>query len=91
MSQYSQYLTNCVQCGAKTSKSYARAHAGTCKACTTGEAKSDSHGPKCPQCGSPISAYKHAHHYVCESCVRENDPIGYANEVRGMYDAPDYY
>ena len=75
----------CSACGSNTSKKYAREHEGKCKTCFTGE-EQPYRGPKCPQCGNPISAYKAAHHYVCESCVRVNDPVGYANEVRGLYD-----
>ena len=88
MSQFSQFLTDCATCGQRTSKAYARKHAGQCKSCA--EPNAPYHGPKCPQCGAPISAYKAAHHYVCESCYRVNDPVGYANEVRGLYDGPDY-
>lgn len=33
---YKQFLTVC-ECGAYTSKQYARAHGGKCKACVTGQ------------------------------------------------------
>ena len=85
MSRFSQYLTQCSQCGGNTNKGYARAHDGKCKTCSTG-VEQPYRGPKCPQCGAPISAYKAAHHYVCEGCVRDNDPVGWANEVRGFND-----
>jgi hypothetical protein len=35
MSKFSKFLTTCL-CGRKTSKTYARAHGGKCKACVTG-------------------------------------------------------
>jgi hypothetical protein len=85
MSAYRMYCTSCVTCGGTTSKHYAREHEGKCKPCVTGEPQ-PYRGPKCPQCGAPISAYKATHHYVCEGCVRQNDPVGWANEVRGLYD-----
>jgi predicted amidophosphoribosyltransferase len=79
------FLTSCVSCHGTTSKSYARKHEGKCKTCVTG-IEPKYHGPTCPQCGAPISAYKAQHHYVCESCVKNNDPVGWANEVRGFND-----
>lgn len=82
------YLTTCVECGSKTSKSYARQNGGKCKQCVTGIAPEPRY--KCPQCGGPLSKYKHDNHYVCEGCYRDNDPLGYANEVRGMSDGPNY-
>jgi len=87
MSIYQKYIVPCVLCQRFTSKAYAYKHNGQCKACVTGvEPK-----PKytCRQCGSGISKFKHDHHYVCEECYKQNDPIGYANEVRGFYDEPD--
>lgn len=33
---YQIYLVKCVCCGANTSKKYAKAHEGKCKACATG-------------------------------------------------------
>lgn len=86
MTRFQQFCTSCNECGGSTSKSFAKAHDGKCKTCVTGVYS----GPKCPQCGAPISAYKAKHNYVCESCVQVNDPVGYANEVRGFYDGPDY-
>lgn len=41
MSKYSQYLVYC-ECGRSTSKVYARAHDGMCKACVTGGRTDDS-------------------------------------------------
>ena len=84
----SSYLIHCIDCNSLTSKKYAREHQGRCKSCVTGQAQ-PSRGPKCPQCGTSISAYKAAHNYVCDSCTRQNDPIGYANECRGLYDGGD--
>jgi hypothetical protein len=83
MTDYKLFCVKCSDCGGNTSKQYARSHQGKCKSCFTGEAQ-PYRGPKCPQCGAPISAYKAAHHYVCERCTRENDPVGWANEVRGL-------
>lgn len=88
MTNFQRFCTSCVSCGDSTSKSYARQHDGKCKSCV--EPDAPYRGPKCPQCGAPISAYKAKNHYVCEDCVRVNDPVGYANEVRGFYDGPDY-
>lgn len=82
MNRFSRFQIMC-ECGAVTTKKYAREHDGKCKACFTGIEQSY-HGPKCPQCGGPSTAYKKAHHYVCESCVEQNDPVGYMNEVRGI-------
>lgn len=83
--RYSQYLVPCAACGGNTSRKYAREHDGKCKTCVTG-VEPPCRGPKCPQCGAPISEYKARHHYVCEACVKQNDPLGYANEIRGLYD-----
>lgn len=85
MTRFQQFCTSCSDCGGSTSKSYARQHDGKCKTCVTG-VEQPTRGPKCPQCGAPISAYKAANHYVCEGCVQQNDPVGWANEVRGLYD-----
>ncbi len=85
MTKFQQFCIDCVVCGAGTSRKFAREHDGKCKSCVTGVYS----GPKCSQCDGPISAYKAKHHYVCDGCYAENDPIGYSNEVRGMYDGPD--
>ncbi len=82
------YLTKCALCQRTTSRSYAKAHGGQCKMCATG-ISGETTG-KCPDCGGPLSVFAHAHHYHCDSCTRQADPEGYANEVRGMYDGPDY-
>ena len=82
MSPNSKYLTSCVTCGQATTKHFAKSHEGNCKSCFSGNAER-----KCPQCNvTPISRHKQQNGYVCESCYRENDPIGYSNEVRGYYD-----
>lgn len=81
LSAYKQFCTKCVDCGSTTSKSYARSHAGQCKSCA--DPSAPYRGPKCKQCNAPISKYKALHHYVCEACYRENDPAGYAAELRG--------
>lgn len=85
MTRFQQFCTSCNSCGGSTSKKFAREHDGKCKTCATGVERPH-RGPKCPQCGAPISAYKAQHNYVCEGCVRVNDPAGWANEVRGFYD-----
>lgn len=86
MTKFQQFCVNCSACGAGTSRKYAKEHDGKCKSCVTGVYS----GPKCPDCGGPIEAWKLAKHYHCSRCTREADPEGYANEVRGMYDQPDY-
>jgi hypothetical protein len=83
------YCTSCTSCGARTSKSYARAHEGKCKACATGE-PAEYRGPKCPQCGGPRSRYQEQRGYVCEGCTRANDPEGYRREVMGLNDFGGY-
>jgi hypothetical protein len=83
-SRFSQFLVSCIVCGGKTSKTYARAHNGSCKQCTTGEVP---RGLKCPTCGEyTLTAYQKAHHYHCDSCTRNADPEGYRNEVMGYND-----
>jgi hypothetical protein len=83
----STYLMSCTVCHGTTSKSFARAHDGKCKACFTGVAPTPKYA--CGQCGAPISKYKHDHHYVCESCFRQNDPMGYALECRTPQEPPE--
>ena len=84
MSRNSVYLTNCSNCAATTSKAHAKKHDGLCKSCAAGNSESNRYyAYKCSQCGvTPISRYQHDHDYVCSSCYRENDPVGYSNEVR---------
>lgn len=81
---YKRFTVACVVCHALTSKTYARAHEGKCKSCATGVAPTPKY--KCKQCGAGISKFKHDHHYVCESCYRNNDPEGYRREVMGLND-----
>ena len=42
MSQFSRFLTRCA-CGASTSRTYARANGGKCKACVTGVPREPHH------------------------------------------------
>lgn len=81
----SPYLTNCVKCAQCTSKHYARQHDGQCKSCVSGTTN-EYYLPKCPDCGGPISKWKLSQGYHCDACTRETDPIGYANEVKGLYE-----
>ena len=70
-------------CGHITSRSYAKAHNQLCKACATGEETTY----RCPDCGEKrLTAFQKNHGYHCDSCTRNADPVGYANEVRGFYD-----
>jgi len=84
----SLYCTSCASCGGRTSKSYARAHGGNCKACATGT-EPHYRGPKCPDCGGPRSQYQADHNYVCDACCRRNDPEGYRREVMGLNEPSD--
>jgi hypothetical protein len=84
-----QYLTRCGKCGCATSKKYAREHQNQCKGCAEPDAPRVDRGPKCSQCGAPISWFKKRHGYVCEGCYAQNDPVGAANERRGLYDGGD--
>lgn len=84
MSAFSQYCVSCSNCGGTTNKSYARAHDGKCKACTTGLEQSFAYrGPKCPTCGGPISSWHLKQGYHCDNCTRAADPEGYRREVMG--------
>lgn len=89
MQNYRQFTTRCA-CGALTSKAYARQHNGKCKSCATGEPRDISQHPLlCPTCKARLrTPYQKAHHYHCDHCTREADPIGYINELRGFN---DYY
>lgn len=93
MNNYKTFCTKCVQCGSTTSKAYARAHAGKCKACATGQPREERPNPNllCPDCGEHyLTPYQKAHHYHCDHYTRATDPVGWANEVRGFNDGPDY-
>jgi predicted RNA-binding Zn-ribbon protein involved in translation (DUF1610 family) len=82
----SVYLTKCVSCGANTSKKYARGSGGKCKECATGVPREERLFV-CPDCGERrLTLYQKQHRYHCDSCTRQADPVGYANEVRGFYD-----
>jgi len=92
MSNFSTYCCNCVNCGGVTSKSYARANGGKCKACVTGVPKDISKHPLlCPDCREHLrTPYEKSHGYRCSHCVSEYDrETGYA-EVRGYYGDGDY-
>lgn len=84
---YNKFTTRC-NCGGLTSKAYARQHDGKCKSCFTGVIVDKSF--PCPDCDGRITAWQKARGYHCDNCTREADPIGYANECRGLYDGPDY-
>lgn len=75
MSFTDQYLTNCAECGGRTSKKYAREHGGKCKECATGES-----GERlyiCPDCGlRRLTAYQKAHRYHCDACTRNVEQTG---------------
>jgi reverse gyrase len=87
MTRFQQFCTTCSNCGGSTSKAYARQHDGKCKACASGLERSfEYRGPKCPDCGGPISSWKLKQGYHCDECTRATDPIGWANEVRGFND-----
>jgi hypothetical protein len=79
-SRFSQYLTKCVSCARNTSKSFAKLHEGKCKSCVDPSALST--GPKCPDCGGPISTYNLSKGYHCNACTRAIEgPAYYSNEV----------
>jgi reverse gyrase len=84
-SNFKQYCTRCSNCGGNTSKHYARQHDGKCKLCATG-IESPYRGPKCPDCGGPISRYQLAKGYHCDACTRQADPVGYYRETMGYND-----
>lgn len=75
-----RFCTSCSSCGATTSRAYARAHNGQCKGCVTGEETLY----RCHDCGEKrLTAYQKRNRYHCDSCTRETDPCGWANEVMG--------
>ena len=69
--RYDKYLENRVSCGARTSKAHARSHNGKCKLCAAGL------GPRCPDCGGPINAWKLRKGYHCSACTRNAEGPGY--------------
>jgi hypothetical protein len=86
---YNQFTTRCT-CGAITSKAFARANNGKCKACVTGIPKAEPRGLECPTChGFTLTAYQKKHGYHCDNCTREADPEGYRREVMGLNDYPE--
>lgn len=92
MSNYKKFCTTCAVCGSTTSKSFARANAGKCKSCVTGVTQDISNHPLlCPDCREHLrTPYQKRNGYHCDACMRQTDPVGYANECRGLYDGPDY-
>ena len=86
--KYKPFLTTCSVCGNTTSKKYATLHEGKCKTCSEGKGNPEM---LCPDCGEHyLTPYQKRHHYHCEWCTRQTDPEGWANEVRGFNDGPDY-
>jgi uncharacterized CHY-type Zn-finger protein len=86
---HKQFLTRC-RCGATTSKAYARAHGGLCKACATGEPSEpkdiSKHPLLCPTCRERLrTSYQKAHGYHCDACTKEADPAGHYFETTGHF------
>lgn len=82
MSNFKTFCTNCVLCNGATSKAYARKHDGLCKSCVTGVPTDTKEKTLCPDCGEHyLTPYQLAHHYHCDHCTREADPIGHYNEM----------
>lgn len=82
-----------MECGRNTSRAYARAHNGTCKACATGGCNDAPNGLLvCPDCGEhTLTPYQKSKGYHCDACTRATDPEGYRREVMGLNDyQPDY-
>jgi hypothetical protein len=81
MGNFKTFCQLCVSCGSVTSKSFARAHAGLCKACdnaakgvTTEPPDISNHPLLCPNCHEHLrTRYQQQHGYKCDSCVREYD------------------
>jgi uncharacterized OB-fold protein len=92
MPNFKQYITTC-PCGRTTSKIFARANGGKCKTCATGVVPETKSNPRytCPDCQreNALTEYQVRHHYHCDTCTRNTDPIGYYNEVIG-YSEPSY-
>ena len=94
MASYQQFTIRCA-CGNLTSKAYARAHGGKCKACFTGVPSQRNTDLICPDCRQrTLTPYQKARGYHCDNCTREADPEGYRREVMGlnepMYDGNGY-
>lgn len=78
---YRLFLTNCTACNAKTSKVYARANGGKCKACVTGVMPVE-RLYLCPTCGERrLTDFQKRNRYHCDACTRDADPVGYYNEL----------
>ncbi len=88
MSNYKLFCVRCTQCSGTTSKTYARAHNGLCKACVTGEQPKAKENASllCPTCREHyLTPYQKANRYHCDSCTREADPMGYYRELTTPY------
>jgi len=85
---HARFLTTCISCGRKTNRAYARANGGKCKSCVTGQPVNNCH--ICPDCGERrLTSYQRAHHYHCDECTKQADPMGYYRELTTPYE-PDY-
>lgn len=94
LSTFRMYCVKCVACNATTSKHYARAHDGKCKACATGVPKTPSQSGYfvCPDCGERrLTRYQKDHGYHCDTCTREADPAGYIRELTAPQEPPEPY
>jgi predicted RNA-binding Zn-ribbon protein involved in translation (DUF1610 family) len=70
-----EFLCPCSQCGASTSKKYAREHGGKCKTCVTGVDQTKLF--TCPDCGEKrLTAYQKAHGYHCDTCTLNVETSG---------------
>jgi len=94
-SNFARFCTTCVSCGGATSKTYAKAHDGRCKACVAGTQPDGSvdirnHPMLCPDCREHLlTPYQKKHGYHCDHCTREADPEGWAREMSTPME-PDY-
>ncbi len=96
---YKTFCTRCTSCSSLTSKSYARANGGKCKACVSGVPKAlpslprdiSNHPLLCPTCQERLrSQYQKDRGYHCDSCTREADPMGYARELSTPQEPYEY-
>lgn len=94
--EFKKYCTPCAECGATTSKSFARTHNGRCKACATsptgedGQPDISNHPLLCPTCRERLrTQYQKRHGYHCDACTRAADPEGWAREMRTPQEPPD--